>query len=577
MGFKKVYYALQEIFPEIDSRVLRAVSIEHCMDPDAAVEAVLMEVIPFFTERTVSFSVPSANSEAAVVNSSLVAVNFSETLLVDNPSQKMGSSNQKCDGFSSYDAIDGQCQLPNDAKGVHNTSENLISFEIGESSVQVDHNVSSELAVQFNDDKCASIEIPEPFSSNVQEKCASKNEESEDIFLECVGMPGVNIDGLPRHECSVTAHKHALSEKLPVFDSLNFASPSIVHAHERCEELAVDPERQNGDPEEMGLKSSVNVVPDINVNGEVLDADLEFVPSSMVTLTRSSQSSSIDLLEDIISEAKSSKKTMFAAMESLICLMKEVDHQEKAAEQADEESAIGGHGILQRVDHLKEMLKHAKEANDMHAGEVYGEKAILTTEVKELQSRLLNLADERDKSLAILDEMRQILEVRLDAAKRNREAAEYEKMQKEELARNALAEQELIMEKVVRESNILKQEAEENSKLQEFLVDRGRVVDMLQGEISVICQDVRLLKMKFDNGVPLSESFSSGQTSCILASSNSSLKSMTPEPAYQAAEPINSSDEHEELGSASQTRDGEHKDVTADDDWEIFDNQEFCT
>lgn len=573
MGFKRVYYALQEIFPEIDSRVLRAVSIEHHMDPDAAVEAVLMEVIPFFTERTVSFSVSSATSEAAVVNSSLVAVDFSEKILVDDPSQKMGSLNQKCNGFSSYDAIDGQCQLPNDAKGVHNASENLISFEMGESSVQDDH----KAAAQFNDDKCASFEIPEPISSNVHEKCASKNEESEDVFLECVGVPGVNIDGLPSHECSVTAHKHALSKKPPVFDSLNSASQSIVHAHERGEELAVDSERQNGDPEEMALKNSVNFVPDINVNGEVLDADLESVPISIVTLNHSSQSSSIDLLEDIISDAKSNKKTMFAAMEFLISLMKEVDHQEKAAEQADEESAIGGHGILQRVDDLKEMLKHAKEANDMHAGEVYGEKAILATEVKELHSRLLNLADERDKSLAIVDEMQQILEVRLDAAKRKREAAEHEKMQKEELARNALAEQELIMEKIVQESNILKQEAETNSKLQEFLVDRGRVVDMLQGEISVICQDVRLLKMKFDNGVPLSESFSSGQTSCILASSNSSLNSMTPEPVYQAAELINSSDEHEEIGSADQTRGGEHKDVTADDDWEIYDNQEFWT
>lgn len=42
-----------------------------------------------------------------------------------------------------------------------------------------------------------------------------------------------------------------------------------------------------------------------------------------------------------------------------------------------------------------------------HAGEVYGEKAILATEVKELQSRLLSLADERDKSLAVLDEVRE--------------------------------------------------------------------------------------------------------------------------------------------------------------------------
>lgn len=40
-----------------------------------------------------------------------------------------------------------------------------------------------------------------------------------------------------------------------------------------------------------------------------------------------------------------------------------------------------------------------------HAGEVYGEKAILATEARELQSRLLNVSDERNKSLAILEEV----------------------------------------------------------------------------------------------------------------------------------------------------------------------------
>lgn len=41
-----------------------------------------------------------------------------------------------------------------------------------------------------------------------------------------------------------------------------------------------------------------------------------------------------------------------------------------------------------------------------HAGEVYGERAILSTEARELQSRLLNLSEERDKSLMMLDEVK---------------------------------------------------------------------------------------------------------------------------------------------------------------------------
>lgn len=40
-----------------------------------------------------------------------------------------------------------------------------------------------------------------------------------------------------------------------------------------------------------------------------------------------------------------------------------------------------------------------------HAGEVYGEKAVLATELRELEARALSLSVERDKYLAVLDEV----------------------------------------------------------------------------------------------------------------------------------------------------------------------------
>lgn len=61
--------------------------------------------------------------------------------------------------------------------------------------------------------------------------------------------------------------------------------------------------------------------------------------------------------------------------------------------------------------------------------------------------------------------MHQTLEVRKAAAEKVMKAAEQERLDKEEVARKALADQEIIMEKVVQESNILKQEAEENAKV----------------------------------------------------------------------------------------------------------------
>ncbi|KAM1153197.1 uncharacterized protein LOC126622786 [Malus sylvestris] len=96
-------------------------------------------------------------------------------------------------------------------------------------------------------------------------------------------------------------------------------------------------------------------------------------------------------------------KTLFSAMESVINMMREVEVQEKAVDIVQEQASRGGLDIMVKVEELKRMLAHAKDANDMHAGQVFGDKSILATEARELQSRLLNLSDERDKSLAILN------------------------------------------------------------------------------------------------------------------------------------------------------------------------------
>ena len=62
-------------------------------------------------------------------------------------------------------------------------------------------------------------------------------------------------------------------------------------------------------------------------------------------------------------------------------------------------------------------------------------------------------------------QMHHALEARLAAAAEEINAAEQVKFEKEVSARKALAEQEAIMEKVVQESKMLKQQAEENSKV----------------------------------------------------------------------------------------------------------------
>ncbi|XP_010652133.1 uncharacterized protein LOC100264786 isoform X2 [Vitis vinifera] len=633
MGFKAVYRALQDVFPQVDARLLKAVAIEHSKDADAAVEFVLHDVLPFMSQHPGSSGSCYENqlledSSSGMVEGEEESIPTDHQHVVEEAkaanvdlSTKSGSvadenpnDDEAMDGSTAldfYDANDGHDEVYENTE-----SEELIPLEQGQdiSSKVGPGRISNVIAITplHADDGCGDLEL------------ALEKYKTKDLTLsQDFGDSGVtNSKDLDLQDTSVNASSVTSNASMHgdgIISSLNdqHADSDSFNGPVACDFDTVTHKKGQEASGLDGIQVEMIQVPDTDAPERLLQAEIDSIscithcekeessvsfdhdakqedafdiemvgdvvePVLNTIVTQSGHICSTDFLEEMIEDAKNNKKTLFSSMDSVMNIMREVELQEKAAQQAREEAARGGLEILTRVEELKEMLQHAKEANGMHAGEVYGEKAILATEARELQSRLLSLSDERDKSLKILDEMRHALEARLAAAEEDIKAAEQVKFEKEESARKALAEQEAIMEKVVQESMMLKQEAEENSKLQEFLMDRGHIVDMLQGEISVICQDVKFLKVKFDDRVPLSQSLSSSQTSCKLASSSSSLKSMSSDPVPVPA----LADESETPKQASPTasvggqspkkspESGVRDDDKAllDDGWDLFEN-----
>ncbi|TYJ23103.1 hypothetical protein E1A91_A08G168500v1 [Gossypium mustelinum] len=82
----------------------------------------------------------------------------------------------------------------------------------------------------------------------------------------------------------------------------------------------------------VGLKSQQGCI------GEMSDVEDE---TFNTVVSRSSQTCRINLLEEIIEDAKDNKKILFQTMQSIMNLMKEVELQEAAVEQAKEEAARG--------------------------------------------------------------------------------------------------------------------------------------------------------------------------------------------------------------------------------------------
>lgn len=617
MGFNKVYKCLLEIFPEVDSRLLRAVAIEHPKNADSAAEVVLTEIIPYVT----AIALESTQSRIPEVTPSLPGSSAEGNTVMQAPSSSSGSSilegagavGTTCteDVFPQtttsqdvephgqfYDAESDHDNFFRDENGgVHqlcgdSSTGKLMSFKnYDATTLAFCANVSSPVpssgllhgdganadCVVYGGCKSKDAITCDSYQENGIEVVSSLEENSavDQIINNSLHVEPINGENYEETNCPG-------GEAVRVVNSLDRAPLSGFGTSQlnsyQCDSDSIDvPDILNSE--------SVKESNDAETDASKIESRNEFfdvIDESAFTkgATPSIEVCSFDLVEDIIADARNNKRTLFSAMESVISLMKEVELQEKAAERAKEEAAEECSEIFKHVDEIKQIIQQAKEANEMHAGEVSGEKAILGTEVRELQSRLFSLSDERDKSLAILDEMHQSLEVRLATAEKETEAAKREKLEKEENGKKLLADQEKIMEKVVEESNILRKQAEENAKLHEFLMDRGHVVDILQGEISVICKDVRLLKEKFDERLPLCRSLNSSQTSCILASSSSSLKSMVPEhvdPVNDASGVMESVEKTDRSSIALEsfgveTEKGGHK-VSIDEGWELCDNR----
>lgn len=100
-----------------------------------------------------------------------------------------------------------------------------------------------------------------------------------------------------------------------------------------------------------------------------------------------------------------------------------------------------------------------------------------------------------------------------------------------------------------------------------------------RGEISVVCQDIKLIKEKFDQHVPLSKLLSSSYTLASLTSSSSSIPSTAPQQMSELVHALDSIKALDRSIADDQISYGEevpsHQKELIDDGWEFF-NKEEC-
>lgn len=219
----------------------------------------------------------------------------------------------------------------------------------------------------------------------------------------------------------------------------------------------------------------------------------------------SSYSFSPESLDDAISTENYKKNTLLSNVAAISEMLEEVELSEAETKHIVSEASQAGSDILVKVAKLKALSTLAAEENNEVAAEVLAEKSILASEAKGLQFRLSTISEERNRFVFIIDEMHQTLQRRFDLAEADRAAAEAEIIGRETMTQQMLKEQEVLLDAAKEESKKLKQQAQENAKLRELLMDRGHVVDALHGEMLGIFNNIAQLQYRVDMGLPVEE------------------------------------------------------------------------
>ncbi|XP_051225518.1 uncharacterized protein [Lolium perenne] len=195
-----------------------------------------------------------------------------------------------------------------------------------------------------------------------------------------------------------------------------------------------------------------------------------------------------------ISDTTKSKELLTSLYESTIMRMKEVELQEENSRLAKQNANKAHQNYLAMVEHFTQLIENSKESNDKQAQVVGEEKCLLVALTQDLQSRLAKLSAQRDEALATVQEIKCELDARLATSMEEEAIALEDIMQTEKVALLVRKDKESTVGSIMEESRKLQKESEENILLRGLLLDQGRLIDIMQGEISSIHANVVAMK-----------------------------------------------------------------------------------
>uniref|UniRef100_A0A0D9WG71 CUE domain-containing protein n=1 Tax=Leersia perrieri TaxID=77586 RepID=A0A0D9WG71_9ORYZ len=181
--------------------------------------------------------------------------------------------------------------------------------------------------------------------------------------------------------------------------------------------------------------------------------------------TQSSYSVKLESLDNSIADVNYNKMTLMSNVATVNQMLDDIKLKEVESKQVALETTQAGNDILVKIEELKEKAILVAEENDKVSGEVSAEQSILASEAQGLEARLSNISQESNHYVLIIDE-------------------------------------EMLFYATMQRSNKLEKQEHENVKLRKLLMDRGQVVDTLQGEMIGLLEKISQLQLKVNMELP---------------------------------------------------------------------------
>uniref|UniRef100_A0ACD5VYC1 Uncharacterized protein n=1 Tax=Avena sativa TaxID=4498 RepID=A0ACD5VYC1_AVESA len=630
MAFKQVFYALREVFPQVDLRILKAVASQYSSDVDAAVGFVFSDVLPAVSEPTETHYTlqdidyaehdhadsKEPNLHSGRISSVDLGAKEDASVLFGMSYENSGTVGES-NPFSEYDGPffsnirTEKCSQIEDKVVINETRipRPAMNSLLQEHYAQVGSSRTSatELHRAAMKDQVTpeteGIGSPKHYNDNYElPDLFASSGSMLPLFMESYSDCAVKHEGKMPLKLSNAASKHDITnsedncylELEPLLGnfhskedsqtSMNFPDASIVHTLSKGKEnfdlqvlftnnagkeldvlltaenppelyklasngsfqnlfgelCTIDKTRQvplnfpgkdeKGDSntvhnEELTLTHANNhgtftstcnfnddkhfVCPIVELDAFRPNEDLKMpgAHKSEGFLDISTHSCHITDLNKSISDTTRSKELLTSLYESTIIKMKEVELQEENSRLAKQNAYMANQNFLAMVEHFNQLIENSKESNDKQAQVACEEKCSLMALTQDLQSRLAKLSAQRDEALTAVQEIKCELDARLATSMAEEATAMEHIIREEKLALLVHKEKEATMGSIMEESRKLQKEAEENILLRGLLLDQGRLIDIMQGEMSSIHANVVAMKERTRGSKLLANSY----------------------------------------------------------------------